>query len=421
MFKNLLKKGIPLGLAVIIVLLTMLLTFQITYLTVNNKYAKLLDEITVDQNKYAKLAAVDKLFRTYGIYEFDEKELSDLIITGYVAGTGDKHAYYYTAEEFAELTSVQDGEFDGIGVTVIYNYEQNAIEIISVEQEGPAEEGGVLPGDLIVAVDGTPVSGLGYYGAIAEIKGKAGTEVNITIARSNGLGFERFDFNIKRAPVTDHTVSHHMYEGDNSEMKLGIVMIQSFDLITPEQFFSAMDDLLAQGAEGFIFDLRYNPGGDLSSITKILDYLLPEGPIIRIHYKSGEEEVMKSDANYLNMPLAVLINGRTASAAELFSAAIKDYELGTLVGTTTYGKGTMQATMPLEDNSAVVISIAKYNPPFSDNYDGVGIAPDVEVELDEELQKVNRFKIADIDDNQLQTAIAVLNGNMAAESENAAG
>jgi len=198
-------------------------------------------------------------------------------------------------------------------------------------------------------------------------------------------------------------------------------MIQSFDLITPEQFFSAMDDLLAQGAEGFIFDLRYNPGGDLSSITKILDYLLPEGPIIRIHYKSGEEEVMKSDANYLNMPLAVLINGRTASAAELFSAAIKDYELGTLVGTTTYGKGTMQATMPLEDNSAVVISIAKYNPPFSDNYDGVGIAPDVEVELDEELQKVNRFKIADIDDNQLQTAIAVLNGNMAAESENAAG
>nr|MBQ4317573.1 hypothetical protein [Clostridia bacterium] len=280
---------------------------------------------------------------------------------------------------------------------------------------------GLLPGDLIVAANGTPISELGYYGAIAEIKGKAGTEAHITIARKNGADYKQIDYSIERAVVTEQTVSYHMYEGGNSEMKLGIVMIQSFDLITPEQFFAAMDDLLAQGAEGFIFDLRYNPGGDLTSITEILDYLLPEGPIIRIHYKSGEEEVMNSDADYLNMPIAVLTNGSTASAAELFSAAIKDYELGTLVGTTTYGKGTMQATLPLEDNSAVVVSVAKYNPPFSDNYDGIGIAPDVEVELDEELKTINRFKIADADDNQLQAAIAVLNGKTVPESENAAG
>lgn len=408
--KNLLKKGISIWLVVIIVLFTVILTFQLTYLGINNKYSKLMGEITLDQNRYSKLAAVDQIFRTYGIVEIDEKQLSDLIITGYVAGTGDRYANYYTAEEFAEIKSTEDGNFDGIGVTVIYNPEFAAIEIISVDPETPAEKAGLLPGDIIIYVNGKSVAELGYYGAIYEIKGEPGTFANITIARKNGTVYDQIDMEVERAVITQKTVSYRMYEGDNSLKKIGIISIQSFDLITSSQFFEAVDALTSQGAEAFVFDVRNNPGGDLDIICEILDHLLPEGPIVRIIFKTGEDEVISSDAEHIDMPMAVLTNRNTASAAELFSAAIKDYKLGKIIGTTTYGKGTAQFTVPLEDGSAVVLSLAKYNPPFSENYNGIGVAPDIEVDLPEELKTINRLKISDSDDTQLQAAISYLNG-----------
>jgi len=411
MFKGKFSKyGITVGVTVILILLAVILTFQITYLNVNNKYAKLLDEVTVDQNRYAKLAAVDELFRYYSIHDIDEQMLSDYIITGYVAGIGDRFANYYTAEEYSEMLDAEDGDFDGIGVSVIYDAENMAIEIIDVMPDTPAEEAGLMPGDLIIAVNGVSIAELGYYGAIYEIKGEEGTYAEITVAHPNGNSYDTEEYSIERTKIVDKTIDYHMYAESNSEKKIGIIEITNFGVNTPDQFKEAVESLTADGAEALIFDLRYNPGGELNSIAEILDYLLPEGPIIRIYYKSSEEDVINSDAECLDIPMAVLINGSTASAAELFSASIKDYGLGKLVGTTTYGKGTMQATIPLEDGSAVVISIAKYNPPFTDNYHGIGVKPDVEVELAEELLEINRYKIADIDDNQLQAAVAVLNG-----------
>ncbi len=407
--KNILKKGISVWVTVILILLSVLLTFQITYLALNNKYNKLLDTAMLDTNSFAKLAEVDELYRTYYINEIDENTLNDYIIQGYVIGTGDKYASYMNAAEFEEYMNDINGSLVGIGVLVIYNPDYYAIEIVGVMPDSPALKAGLMPGDLIIAVNGKDVSELGYYGAVAEVRGEIGTELTVQIARLKGSDYEKLDFTLQRDNVTEETVVYRMYDGVDSAVRIGIVEILSFDRVTPVQFQAAVADLLHQGAEAFLFDVRYNPGGDLDAICSILDMLLPEGPIVRITYKDGTGEVISSDAACLNMPLAVLINENTCSAAELFSSAIQDYKLGKLVGVTTYGKGTMQQLVRLADNSALSISIAKYNPPYSENYEGIGVKPDVEVEMAEELRDLNRFKITDEEDTQLQAAVDVLN------------
>ena len=198
----------------------------------------------------------------------------------------------------------------------------------------------------------------------------------------------------------------HVYDLDSS---VGIIKISEFDGNTPTQFVAAVEDLQSKGCEKLVIDLRYNPGGELSSIVTTLDYILPEGPIVRIFDADGNEvKTYYSEATELDMPMAVLVNGSTASAAELFTSAVRDYNKAVIVGTTTYGKGCMQTTIPLSDNSAVSVTYRMYNPPFSDNYHGVGIVPDVEVELDESLTGKNIYKITDEEDNQLAAAVKSL-------------
>ena len=199
---------------------------------------------------------------------------------------------------------------------------------------------------------------------------------------------------------------YHSYEADPT---IGIIKILSFDLGTPAQFKEACETLIEGGATRFVFDVRYNPGGDLTSICSILDYLLPEGPIVHIVDAQGGEEVINSDASELDLPMCVLVNGNTASAAELFSSALQDYDKAELVGTTTYGKGTMQTIIRLSDNTGLGISYRMYNPPYSENYEGVGVKPDVEIEMDESLANKNIYKITDDEDTQLQKAIEILN------------
>ena len=173
---------------------------------------------------------------------------------------------------------------------------------------------------------------------------------------------------------------------------------------------NAVETLTAEGCEKLVIDLRYNPGGELSSIVTTLDYILPEGPIIRIFDANGKEvDAYYSESGELDVPMAVLVNENTASAAELFTAAVRDYDKAVIVGTTTYGKGCMQSTIPLSDGGAVTVTNHMYNPPFSDNYHGVGIVPDVEVELDESLEDKNFYKITDEEDNQLTAAVEALN------------
>lgn len=395
------SKKVSIGAAIVLMLLAALVTFQITYVGLSNKYKKDLNSVIASQQLFSKLSMVDSYYHSLYIGELDEEELIDNTIRGYVYGTGDKYAYYLDREQYAELISDTNAEMQGIGVYVIF--QNDVIEIISVMPDSPALEAGIEPGDLVVYVEGESVSEIGYNAAISKLKGEAGTYAEFTVLR----GEELIDFRIKRGYVNEQTVMSRTLESDPT---IGIVKILSFDLGTPGQFKEACQNLIDGGVGKFIFDVRYNPGGDLRSIVEILDYLLPEGPIVRITDKDGNVvETYTSDASSLDLPICVLTNGSTASAAELFTSALKDYEKATVVGTNTYGKGTVQTIIPLSDGTGIGISYRLYCPPFSDNFEGVGVAPDVEVEPDESLAGKNIYKITDSEDNQLQKAVEILN------------
>lgn len=397
------SRKVSIGAAIVLMLLAALVTFQITYVGLSNKYKKDLNSVLESQQLFSKLSMVDSYYHSLYIGELDEEELIDNTIRGYVYGTGDKYAYYLDREQYAELISDTNAEMQGIGVYVIF--QNDVIEIISVMPDSPALEAGIEPGDLVVYVGGESVAEIGYNAAISKLKGEAGTYAEFTVLR----GEELIDFKIKRGYVNEQTVMSRTLESDPTT---GIVRILSFDLGTPEQFKEACKNLIDGGVNKIVFDVRYNPGGDLRSIVEILDYLLPEGPIVRITDKDGNVvETYTSDASSLDLPICVLTNGSTASAAELFTSALKDYKKATVVGTNTYGKGTVQTIIPLSDGTGIGISYRLYCPPFSDNFEGVGIAPDVEVEPDESLAGKNIYKITDSEDNQLQKAVEILNNN----------
>lgn len=398
------SKRVPLGLTILLVIFAALITFLSTYVGIGVWRLSGGSITDKDSDLYRKLQSVDEYFRAYYIHELDEEGIIDGIIAGYVAGSGDKYAAYLNKEAYAEFLRDNNAQLQGIGVHVVYNTEYRAIEVINVMPDSPALAAGVQPGDLIVAVGETSVTALGYYAAVNAMRGEAGTYVTFTVMRGEDYS-EQKEFHIERGYVTEQTVLSRLYAADPT---IGIVRILQFDNGTPDQFIAALESLQAQGANKFVLDVRYNPGGDLQAICSVLDYLLPEGPIIRIAYKNGQENVLKSDTAEFDFPMAVLVNQNTASAGELFASALQDYKKATLVGVTTYGKGTMQSVIKLADDSAISISVALYYPPFSDNYEGIGVKPDIEVEMPEHLKNVNIYKISDSEDTQLQAAIQTL-------------
>lgn len=436
--KLIMRKKISVGACIASVLLCSVITFQATYIGLYNRFEdKYFDKVisTVNtvransgmsvttndetmaasseflQKAVAKISEVDSIFRNYYIDELDDDALIDGMLAGYIAGTGDRYGAYYNAEAFESFVSDLEGEVAGIGVTVIYNADYKCIEVISVVDNSPALEAGVQPGDLIVYVgeNKEAVSEIGYNPAINQLRGVVGSHAVFTVYRGDDFS-EVIDFDIERRIVDAQSVLYHVYALDDS---IGVIKISEFDGNTPVQFVAAVEDLQSKGCEKLIIDLRYNPGGELSSIVTTLDYILPEGPIVRIFDADGNEvKAYYSEATELDIPLAVLVNGSTASAAELFTSAVRDYEKAIIVGTTTYGKGCMQTTIPLSDNGgAVSVTYRMYNPPFSDNYHGVGIIPDVEIELDESLVGKNVYKVTDEEDNQLTAAANALNNN----------
>lgn len=392
----------------------------------NKEYTAAADEL--DKVYKAKLAAIDEQIAEYGeiaadLRDIDEMyrelfpgtldsgELRNFAIKGYVAGTGDRYGFYYSPEEAEVLMNEVNGESDGIGVNVIYDTDTGCIEIISVNPDSPAEKSGVLVGDYIAYVindDGEKesVSEMGYDVALSYLRGESGTVAEFTVLRdSNGdKVYDEIDFSIERASIESVSVSYHIYEPDNT---VGVIRITSFDRKTPGQFVNAVEELREAGAEKLVFDVRYNPGGDKDAVCEILDYLLPEGPILRTVDSDGNYTVVESsDKSFLDMPMAVVMNSGTASAGELFAAAIKDYDCGKLVGDVSYGKGSMQSILPVfDDGSLLRLTVSLYCPPVSENYDGVGITPDVSEPIDEALEGKNFYKYTDAEDNQLRAAV----------------
>ena len=388
--------------AVLLVAASSLVTYQITYGNIEKKYSETIYTIAPENTSYTKLNAIDEIVRKTYIHEIDEENLEKGLIYGYLYGIGDKYATYLDSEEFERYTEEKNGEQVGLGVTVIYDSTMDGIYVTSVHGESPAMQAGIRAGDIIYAVDGETVTDRGYYDTLTHIaSGDPGDPVTVTVKKGGDYTVTE-DYVVTRQVIDSHTVEHELYGGS-----VGYVSISSFDVHTAEEFIEAMEDLEKQGATCYVFDVRYNSGGSLESISKILDYLLPEGPIIRMYSKDRGEEVLSSDAACVDAPMAVLVNENTASAAELFASALRDYNKAKLIGITTYGKGTMQTMLPLPEKlggGALSVSTGMYNPPYSDNYEDIGLEPDIDIELPDE-QKEIFYKLSLADDVQFQEAL----------------
>ena len=347
-----------------------------------------------------KITEIETLVQKYYLNEIDTEQVENYLYKGMIAGLDDAYAAYYTKEEYQSMMDSTNGSYYGIGVEMSQNMTTGIITITRVFEGSPAEEAGLLPGDVIYKVQDTEVTGEDLTKVVSMVKGAEGTTVPISVAREGESDYLTFD--VERRTIEIATVEHRMLDGN-----IGYISIASFDDVTVNQFLTALEDLENQGETALIIDLRNNGGGLVSSAGSILDRLLPEGLIVYTEDKYGNREELKSDAeNYFDKPLAVLVNGNSASASEIFAGAIKDYGIGTLVGTQTFGKGIIQKVYPLSDGTAVKLTVSKYYTPKGNNIHGIGITPDVEVELDADV--ANAITIPEEKDNQLQKAVEIL-------------
>ncbi|WP_052446861.1 S41 family peptidase [Candidatus Soleaferrea massiliensis] len=392
------NKKISLGAALSAIIITIAVTFSITMVFSMQSFNEKVLSLEERENMYTKVAEVDRLVRQNYIGTIDEEYLNDEIADGYIRGTGDTYGTYLTAKQYKQLMDSYTGKMVGIGI----GSEKDASGYIKVKQvydESPAESAGLKEGDLIVKVDDLDITTNNYSDAIDKLSGEAGTKVTIVIHRDT----QEITTEITRRQFEIRTVESKMIGDQN-----GYIKITEFNDSTTTQFQDALDELADQGAQSLIFDVRGNPGGTINSVADILDILLPEGTIVSATYKNGKTEVLKeSDADEVELPMVVITNEKSASAAELFTQALKDYDKAKSVGAKTFGKGSMQTVFQLSDGSALDLTVAKYNPPMSDNFDGIGVKPDYEVQLPADVLS-GEVALAEANDSQLQKALEVI-------------
>ena len=342
-----------------------------------------------------KLETIQGILDKNFYFEEDEQEKQDGIIKGYMEGLDDPYSVYYTAEEYASFMEDTEGEYVGVGVQVSQAADTKTITITKVF-DGPAKDAGIEEEDIITKVNGEDISDQDLDTVVDKIRGEEGTDVTITIYRATDA--KDHEYTMPRKKVENPTVEYKMLDNN-----IGYVEVSSFYEVTADQYIAAVKDLESQGMEGLIVDLRNNGGGLLDIAVKMLDYMLQEGKIVYTKDKDGNiiDEYNSTDDEQFTKPLAVLVNGYSASASEIFAGAIKDYGIGTLVGTNTFGKGIVQRMFPLDDGSAIKVTIAKYFTPKGNDIHKVGIKPDVEVELDTDAYRESKGE----KDNQLQSAI----------------
>ncbi|MBD5394112.1 MAG: S41 family peptidase [Lachnospiraceae bacterium] len=320
-----------------------------------------------------------------------------------VAALGDPYSEYYTKEELEETLNSNKGISYGIGAYISLDQEMDMAMISGVMEDTPAEEAGLREGDIIYKVDGEETFGLSLSAVVSLVKGPENTTVHLTIYRENEPDFLEIDVTRGKRIETE-TVDSGMLEGTDN---IGYLRIREFDGVTVDQFNEAMAELRANDMKGLVLDLRSNPGGDLTAVVDIARRLLPEGLIVYTEDKAGKRSEYTCDGEYeIDIPMVVLVNEYSASASEILSGAIKDYNKGTLIGTTTYGKGIVQRIIRLDDGTAVKLTVSAYFTPSGKNIHGIGIEPDIELEYDYEAYE------KDGTDNQVEKAIEVLEGKI---------
>lgn len=348
-----------------------------------------------------KLDEIVGVLDQYYVDGYSTDKLGDYLAEAAIAATGDRWSYYISAEDYDAYLESNANAYVGIGVTIqLANEDDAGFTIVSVTHNSPAEAAGLQNGDMIVAVEGENAVEMGMTEAQHRVRGEEGTDITLTILREG----KEFDVTITRRMIEVEVVAYELLE-DN----VGYIKINNFDTHSSRDAIAAIEDLISRGADSLVFDVRFNPGGMKHEMVALLDYLLPAGPLFRsVDYK-GKEEVDYSDESFLDMPMAVIINDDSYSAAEFFAAAMQEYGAGVIVGTQTCGKANYQQTFRLSDGSAIAISTGHYQTPNGVTLADVGVTPDVVVEVDEETY-LNLYyeKVERSDDAQLQAAIEAL-------------
>ena len=358
----------------------------------------------IELSRGAKAAIMESYLEKYYVEDFDESLVEEMLYSGMVAGVGDRYTYYLPKENLDQYMENANGNFDGVGIEVYLNQE-NEVVISHVMEGQPAEEAGLKEDDIIVGVDGEDMRGKMVSDVAAKIRGKAGTEVTIEVLRKSVD--KTLEFTMERKVVEVESVKSRMMQGD-----IGYISISGFKENTYDQFKTALDGLQEQGMKGLVLDIRNNPGGLVKSVYQIGEELLPEGTMVYTLDKKEKRSDLKCDTEYLDIPLVVLVNENSASAAEILSGAVKDTERGTLVGVQTFGKGLVQRLFTLPDGSGLNVTIQKYYTPNGTSIHGVGVAPDVTVELPEAYQNTSLGMIPEGQDSQLQKALEVMGGKL---------
>lgn len=347
--------------------------------------------LSKDASSEEKVEALKKLIDEKYMGEVDEDALKEGLYKGYVQGLDDPYSVYYDEEETKELYETTEGEYSGIGAVLSQDLKSGVITLVQIYEDSPADRAGLKDEDILTKVGTLDVTGMDLSEVVTYIKGEKGTEVELTVLR--GEDADEVTVTAVRDTVEAQTVEYEMLED-----QIGYLAVSEFDSVTYGQYEEALEALSDQGMEGLVVDLRNNPGGNLNTVCDMLDLVLPEGTIVYMEDKEGKRQTYSSDdAHQLDVPMAVLVNGNSASASEIYAGAIQDHEAGTIVGTQTYGKGVVQQIFDLGDGTSVKLTIAEYFTPKGRSINGEGVTPDLEVEYEPDEKDPEA-------DNQLEAA-----------------
>ena len=362
------NKKISLGLALSLIAIASAVTFILTSFFSLQSFNKTVVDVSEKGKKYNSLQTLDTYVREHYLGDIDENELTDGILKGYISGLDDKYSKYLSEEEYLAEQNEDEGQLVGLGLTLEED-ESGYIRISGMVQDSPVAEAGLRVGDIITLIDGVSVLSEGFDKSVEAMRGTEGSEIRLTVRRG---GIDK-DYTFTRRSMEVKTVT-----GEMLSEYVGCIKINSFKKNTPQQFMDTLERLTSNGVRALIFDVRDNGGGLIPALSDCLDPLLPEGVIATAEYKDGHSEtIIYSDETMLDIPMVVLVNKNTASAAELFAASLRDFAGARLIGEKTYGKGVMQETTEFSKNGAVVLTVAKYKTALSDCYDGMGLAPDL--------------------------------------------
>lgn len=385
-----------------ILLLVFLFVFAVgaTFLITFHEAGKLYSASASQSAAAKKTAEIDSYLQKYFIDDYDEDKLADAAASAMVTATGDRWSYYLSAADYQTYLDSINNAYVGIGVTITEDDDAGGMRIESVTAGSPAEAAGIRVGDLLTEVEGKDVISLGMTGTKDLVRGEEGTDVNLTLERDG----KSFDVTVTRKSIETVVASCELLSG-----KIGYIKINNFDARCADETIACIEKMTKAGATSLLFDVRFNPGGLKTELVKVLDYLLPEGILFQSVDYTGKKDIDYSDASSVSLPMAVLVNQDSYSAAEFFAAALQEYGAATIVGSKTCGKGNFQTGFQLSDGSLLNISIGKYYTPKGKSLTDVGVTPDTELDLsDDDYQELYYGRLSQKDDEQLQAAISAL-------------